>query len=109
MRTDFQVPISDLRVDGGAAANDLLLQFQADILQVPVLRPKVLETTALGAAFLAGLAVGFWKDISDVQSTWQAARIFEPHQSADKAAHRRSRWDAALSRARQWEERGDPT
>jgi glycerol kinase len=108
MRTDSQVPIPDLRVDGGAAGNDLLLQFQADILQVPVIRPKVLETTALGAAFLAGLAVGFWKDLTDVQGTWQADRIFEPHQSADEAAHRRSRWNAALSRARQWEERGDP-
>jgi glycerol kinase len=108
MRTDSQVPIPDLRVDGGAAGNDLLLQFQADILQVPVIRPKVLETTALGATFLAGLAVGFWKDLTDVQGTWQADRIFEPHQSADEAAHRRSRWNAALSRARQWEERGDP-
>jgi glycerol kinase len=91
-------------VDGGASANNLLLQFQADLLRVPVARPKVVETTALGAACLAGLAVGFWKDRSEVQRAWQLDRAFEPQQSPDEAAHRRSRWAEALKRAREWEE-----
>ena len=66
MKQDAGRPIEELRVDGGASANDLLMQFQADILQVPVVRPKVIETTALGAAFLAGLAVGFWADVEEI-------------------------------------------
>ena len=65
-------------MDGGAAANNLLMQFQADILRVPVVRPKIVETTALGAAYLAGLAVGFWKDRAEVQRAWEADRTFEP-------------------------------
>src|SRR5207248_4964288 len=70
MKQDSGVAMNELRVDGGACANDLLMQFQADILQVPVVRPKVIETTALGAAYLAGLAVGFWKSRDDVQHAW---------------------------------------
>jgi glycerol kinase len=104
MKQDSGVPINSLRVDGGASANDMLMQFQADILQVPVVRPKVIETTALGAAYLAGLATGFWKDRADVSRSWQVDRTFEPQMSADKAAHRRSRWHQALGRARDWEE-----
>jgi glycerol kinase len=96
--------MNGLRVDGGASANDMLMQFQADILQVSVVRPKVIETTALGAAYLAGLAVGFWKDRADVSRAWQAQRTFEPRMSADEAGHRRARWNQALSRAREWEE-----
>jgi glycerol kinase len=83
----------------------MLMQFQADILQVPVVRPKVVETTALGAAYLAGLATGFWKDRAEVSRSWQVDRTFEPQMSADKAAHRRSRWSEALSRSRDWEDR----
>jgi glycerol kinase len=98
--------MNGLRVDGGACANDMLMQFQADILQVPVVRPKVIETTALGAAYLAGLATGFWKDRADVSRSWQADRTFEPQMSADKAAHRRARWSQALQRARDWEDHG---
>jgi glycerol kinase len=105
MKEDSGIAMNELRVDGGACANDLLMQFQADILQVPVLRPKVIETTALGAAYLAGLAVGFWADRSEVQRAWQVDRVFEPQQSADYAAHRRARWKEALSRAGDWEER----
>jgi glycerol kinase len=105
MRQDSGIPMNGLRVDGGASANDMLMQFQADILQVPVIRPKVIETTALGAAYLAGLATGFWKDRADVSRSWQADRTFEPQMSADKAAHRRARWSQALNRAREWEER----
>ncbi len=104
MRDDSGIPMDQLRVDGGASANDLLLQFQADILQVPVVRPKVTETTALGAAYLGGLATGFWKSRQEVQRAWQVDRTFEPRMSPDLAAHRRSRWKEALSRARDWEE-----
>jgi len=104
MKDDSGVGMNELRVDGGASANDLLMQFQADVLQVPVVRPKVIETTALGAAYLAGLAAGFWKNRGEVQRSWQADRTFEPRISAAAAAHRRSRWAEALKRAREWEE-----
>jgi len=103
MKDDSGIEMSALRVDGGACQNDLLMQFQADILQAPVVRPKVIETTALGAAYLAGLATGFWKDRSELSRIWQVDRIFEPQMSADKAEHRRSRWKQALSRACDWE------
>jgi glycerol kinase len=104
MRQDSGVAMNELRVDGGACANDLLMQFQADLLQVPVVRPKVIETTALGAAYLAGLATGVWSDRSEVAKGWQADRIFAPQKSADEAAHRRARWQEALNRARDWED-----
>jgi glycerol kinase len=103
MKEDSGVAISGLRVDGGASANDMLMQFQADILQTAVVRPKVIETTALGAAYLAGLATGFWKDRQEVSRSWQVDRTFEPRLSADEAEHRRARWNQALSRARDWE------
>lgn len=102
---DSGISLNELRVDGGAAANNLLMQFQADLLQVPVVRPKVTETTALGAAYLAGLAAGFWKSPAEVQQCWQMDRTFKPSRSADEAAHRRSRWAEALNRSRHWEER----
>jgi glycerol kinase len=105
MQEDSGVAVPELRVDGGASASNLLLQFQADLLQVPVVRPKVAETTAFGAACLAGLAVGFWKDRTDVRQAWQPDRTFEPAKSLDEVAHRRSRWAEALNRAREWEER----
>ena len=104
MKEDSGVALSELRVDGGAATNNLLMQFQADILRVPIVRPKIVETTALGAAYLAGLAVGFWKDRAEVQQVWQADRIFEPQQSADEASYRRGRWAEALKRAREWDQ-----
>ena len=104
MKEDSGVAINELRVDGGASANNLLMQFQADMLRVPVVRPKVVETTALGAAYLAGLAVGFWKDREEVQKAWQVDRIFEPKQSLDAVTHRRRRWAEALKRSREWEE-----
>jgi glycerol kinase len=104
MRQDSGIPMNELRVDGGACANELLMQFQADILQVPVVRPKVIETTALGAAYLAGLAVGFWSNREDVSRAWQVDRTFEPTLSADETAHRRARWTEALHRAGDWEE-----
>lgn len=103
MRADSGIAVDQLRVDGGASANDLLMQIQADVLQAPVVRPRITETTALGAAYLAGLAVGFWKDRADVQRAWHADRTFEPRQTADWAAGHRARWDEALRRARGWE------
>jgi len=103
MRADSGIRLNQLRVDGGACANNLLMQFQADILQVPVVRPKIIETTALGAAYLAGLAVGFWKDRNAVQASWQPERTFEPAMHAPEVARRRSRWAEALKRAKEWE------
>jgi glycerol kinase len=104
MREDSGIQLHELRVDGGASANNLLMQFQADLLRVPVVRPKVTETTALGAGFLAGLAVGFWKGQEEIQHVWQRDRVFEPKQSADQASHRRGRWAEALKRSKDWEE-----
>jgi glycerol kinase len=105
MREDSGIPVRELRVDGGASSNNLLMQFQADLLQVPVVRPKVAETTAFGAACLAGLAVGFWKDRAEISKAWQLDRTFEPAKTPNEVAHRRSRWAEALSRAREWEQR----
>ncbi|HTL58896.1 MAG TPA: glycerol kinase GlpK [Candidatus Limnocylindrales bacterium] len=105
MKQDSGIALHELRVDGGASSNKLLMQFQADILRVPVIRPKVVETTAAGAAYLAGLATGFWKSNADLQKSWQVDRIFEPVMNADEAAHRRNRWTEALKRSREWEER----
>ncbi len=103
MKQDAGIPIEELRVDGGASANNLLMQFQADILQVPVVRPKVIETTAMGAAYLAGLAVGFWNDISEISDVWQTDKIFQPAMPRDEVAGRRSRWSEAIQRSRAWE------
>jgi glycerol kinase len=103
MKVDSGIPLNELRVDGGAAANNLMMQFQADILRVPVIRPKIIETTALGAAYLAGLATGFWKDRAELHRVWEIDRAFEPGMSSDEAAQRRRRWAAALQRARDWE------
>jgi glycerol kinase len=104
MQQDSGVQARELRVDGGAAANNLLMQAQADLLGVPVVRPVVTETTALGAAYLAGLATGYWSSPDDVKTNWQVERTFEPKMSRDEAAHRRRRWSEALSRAKDWEE-----
>ena len=102
MEKDAGITLSELRVDGGAAANDLLLQFQADILGVPVVRPQVLETTALGAAYLAGLAVGYWQSDADVAANWRVDRRFEPAMPAARAAELRAAWDRAVGRSKGW-------
>jgi glycerol kinase len=99
---DSGIPLAELRVDGGAATNDLLMQFQADLLGVPVVRPAVTETTALGAAYLAGLAVGFWPSADAISGQWQVERRFEPTMPTDQAARLRSRWREAVDRARGW-------
>jgi glycerol kinase len=102
MQRDAGITLSELRVDGGAAANDLLLQFQADVLGVPVARPKVLETTALGAGYLAGLAVGYWRDAADVGAHRQVERRFDPSMPPDRVAVIRAGWEKAVARAKAW-------
>jgi len=91
-----------VRVDGGASQSDLLMQFQADMLGVPVLRPKNYETTALGAAYLAGLAVGYWPDGAALERHWQLERRFEPQMPADQANALRFAWREAVMRSRGW-------
>jgi glycerol kinase len=102
MQRDSGVRLSELRVDGGAAANDLLMQFQADLLGVPVLRPKVLETTALGAAYLAGLTLNLWKSRDEIAAQWKLERRFEPQMGRDKAAALLERWREAVRRSLRW-------
>ena len=102
MRSDAANPLTELRVDGGASVNDALLQYQADIMQLPVMRPKVTETTALGAAYLAGLATGVWNRRDEIANHWQVDRRFEPQMPADKAAAIRARWAAAVERSKSW-------
>src|SRR5438874_5072350 len=102
MQKDSGERLSEVRVDGGAAANDLLMQFQADLLGVPVVRPKVLETTALGAAYLAGLTVNLWKSREEIAAHWKLERRFEPQMSRNEAESRMARWREAVSRARNW-------
>ncbi len=102
MQRDAGITLTELRVDGGAAANDLLMQFQADLLGVPVVRPQVLETTALGAGYLAGLAVGYWRDAADVAANWQIDRAFEPAMSRDRALELAAGWNKAVARAKAW-------
>ena len=108
MEADAGLRLSELRVDGGATANALLMQFQADLLGVSVVRPKVTETTALGAAYLAGLGVGFWRDTADLVACWQVDRRFEPSMSRDRAIELTASWDKAVARAMAWAS-GDPS
>jgi glycerol kinase len=102
MEQDSGQPSKELRVDGGAAANDLLMQFQADLLGVPVVRPGVLETTALGAAYLAGLAAGVWSSRAEIAQQWKVAKRFEPRMPRETAELRMGEWKRALERARGW-------
>ncbi len=104
MRGDAGLKITTLRVDGGASVNNLLMQFQADLLGVPVVRPKISETTALGAAYLAGLAVGYWSDRDQIASQWQMDRTFEPSMKKTKVEELRAGWQKALDRSRRWQE-----
>jgi glycerol kinase len=102
MQTDSGISITELRVDGGAASNDLLMQFQADVMGVPVVRPRVTETTALGAAYLAGLAVGYWTSADEIDVQWQVERRFEPLMKQGEAQKLRVTWKKAVERARGW-------
>jgi len=104
MHADSGIAVTELRVDGGATQNDLLMQFQADVLGVPVVRPKIYETTALGAAYLAGLAVGFWKNADALAAQWQLDRRFEPVMSAARRAALKAGWSKAVKRSRAWAE-----
>jgi glycerol kinase len=102
MQRDAARPLTELRVDGGAARNDLLMQFQADVMGVPVVRPVVTETTALGAAYLAGLATGFWAGTDEIATLWKADRRFEPAMNVDQRDARVEEWRRAVDRSRRW-------
>ena len=102
MQQDAAAPLRELRVDGGASRNDFLMQFQADLLGVPVVRPAITETTALGAAYLAGLATGFWKSTEEISARWRIARRFEPSTPREMAAIRMHEWSRAVERSLGW-------
>ncbi|MGN0936559.1 glycerol kinase GlpK [Acinetobacter amyesii] len=100
MQSDLSSPLKELRVDGGASSNDMLMQFQADILNVPVLRPKLLESTAWGAAAMAGLKAGVFSNLDEIAASWQLERAFEPKMNADQREFHLAQWQSALKRAR---------
>ena len=104
MEADSGIKLAEMRVDGGAAKNDMLMQFQADLLGVPVVRPMITETTALGAAYLAGLAVGFWQDGEEIGAQWRVERSFEPVMSRDRVETLLAGWRKAVERAKNWAE-----
>ncbi len=106
MEADSDISIRELRVDGGATANNLLMQFQSDILQVPVVRPKVYETTALGAAYLAGLAVGYWESTDDIRQQWQADKKFTPGMDETKTTELLKGWQRAVNASIAWADAG---
>jgi glycerol kinase len=96
MNRDVATPVTELRVDGGACVNDLLMQFQADLLGIPVLRPAVVETTALGAAYLAGLSAGIYLSTDELANQWRVERSFEPQISRDQAQSLMANWEKAV-------------
>jgi glycerol kinase len=102
MQADSDLPLAQLRVDGGAAANNLLMQIQSDVLGIEVVRPKNAESTVLGAAYLAGLAVGYWPDKETIARQWQIDRVFKPVMEAAARTAVRARWKRALGRAENW-------
>jgi glycerol kinase len=102
MESDSGISIKELRVDGGATINNLLMQFQSDILQVPVIRPKVYETTALGAAYLAGLAVGYWSSVEELQKQWQVDKTFKPVIPAATVKALMHGWQRAIKASIAW-------
>jgi glycerol kinase len=104
MEADSSIRLAEMRVDGGAAKNDMLMQFQADLLGVPVVRPMITETTALGAAYLAGLAVGFWQDSEELGAQWRVERAFEPGMSRDQVEGLLAGWRKAVERSKNWAE-----
>ena len=103
MKEDSGLDVATLRVDGGASRSDLMLQFQADLLQVEVQRPEYVETTALGAAYLAGLAVGVWKDRSEIAESWKMQQSFQPQMDAATADNLKQQWNRAVDRSKSWE------
>jgi glycerol kinase len=99
MEKDSGINIKELRVDGGATANNMLMQFQSDILHTKVIRPTITETTALGAAYLAGLAVGYWHSLEDIAAQWQIDRVFEPTLSTTETDALKKGWKKAINGA----------
>jgi glycerol kinase len=104
MQKDAGCALTELRVDGGASANNMLMQFQADLLGVPVVRPRMLETTALGAAYLAGLAVNVWRRLEDIAAQWQIDRRFEPLMDRARVQRLLDDWHRAVERSRGWQQ-----
>jgi glycerol kinase len=102
MNADAALPIKELRVDGGATANDLLMQYQSDMMDCKVIRPKITETTALGAAYLAGLAIGFWKDTNEIENYWEAEKYFEPQMKEEARQKEIHKWNKAIKAAQAW-------
>ncbi len=104
MQADANIEVKELRVDGGATANNLLMQFQSDILNTKVIRPKITETTALGAAYLAGLAVGYWKNMDDISNQWQIEKTFESRMPSSQKDSLIKGWKRAIKAAQVWSE-----
>ena len=104
MQEDSGIDLKELKVDGGAVANNFLMQFQSDLLGVPVHRPEVIETTALGAAYLAGLAVGFWKDMNEISEKWNVDRVFNPEMDEEHREKIYKGWKKAVGRSLKWED-----
>jgi glycerol kinase len=104
MEADAGITISELRVDGGATVNNSLMQFQSDILHCKVVRPRITETTAIGAAYLAGLAVGYWKNIEEIQQQWQVDKIFSPQMQTANAKELLDGWTRAVKASIAWSE-----
>src|SRR6185369_4396854 len=102
MQADSGLPLAQLRVDGGAAANNMLMQIQSDVLGIEVVRPKNAEATVMGAAYLAGLAVGYWPDKETIARQWEVDRVFKPAMERAARDKMRSTWKRALTRAREW-------
>lgn len=109
MEKDSGIPLKELRVDGGASVNNLLMQIQADLIEKTVVRPAVTETTALGAAYLAGLGTGFWKGIPEIRKQWQEERSFRPDAGREWVESLKSDWQRALMRSRDWNNKGNDT
>ena len=102
MAKDSGIDLTELRVDGGAAANDLLMQIQANAIHTKVIRPGIIETTALGTAYLAGLAVGYWESIDEIKQQWQIEKTFEPEADSEGFNIVIENWNKALERSKQW-------
>jgi glycerol kinase len=102
MEADANTHGTELRVDGGASANNFLLQFQADLFQFQVVRPNLLELTAIGAAYLAGLAVGFWGDLEELKSQWEEDKLFNPEMDAATVNNQIRLWHKAVHRSQDW-------
>ena len=102
MEADSKIKVDELRVDGGAASNNLLMQFQSDILGIPILKPEITETTALGAAYLAGLAIGIWKDIEEITNHWKVANEFQPNMEESSKKELLNLWNKAIQRSKNW-------